>query len=212
MTRIETIIEKVRYNLSDIDGHRWDDTRLLYLVDEAQKQLVHKTGDLKQIFNLDIVAGQKVYSLPDNIIMLNRIEYKQNKLTLISYEKFFTIKTPKYQTPEFAIYDKLNRGQFIIHPIEKLDENIPNGITVFATIMPDTITSTNNELQISAIYDDAIIYYVTYSALLDNQDTSSLQVAGEFKNKYTVELQYLFKEASIDYTQKAPLNPYKGFV
>jgi len=212
MTRIETIIKKARYNLSDLDGNRWDNTRLLYLIDEAQKQLVHKTGDLKQIFNLDIIVDQKVYSLPDNIIMLNRIEYKQNRLTLASYEKFFTLKMPKYQTPEFAIYDKLNRGQFIIHPIEKLKDNISNGITVFATIMPNTVTSTNDELQISSIYDDAVIYYVTYSALLDNQDTASLQIAAEFKSKYNNELQYLFKESSIDYTQKAPLNSYKGFV
>ena len=212
MSRISEILKKARYSLSDLDGDRWTDERLVYLLDEAQKQLIHKTGSLKQIYNLDAYEGQRVYTLSDDVVTINRVEYKQTKLQFIDMDKFYDIMDNS-KNPMFCIYDKLDRNNFVIYPTP--EEDADNAIAVYATIMPPTISSTTDEdsvLKVSSIYDNAMYYYIVYSALLDSQDTESLQVASEFKNKYLTELRYLFKESSSDFTDTSATNNYKGFV
>jgi hypothetical protein len=212
-TRIEKILASARNTLSDPNGERWNNERLLSLLDEAQKYLVNHTGALKKIVNIIAIDGVYKYSLPDDIITYNRVEYDRKELVLKDIEKVPKVGLDK-GIPEICVFDKLNRQNLMIYPTPKIDKNDTKDyyISVFYTYQPKDVDSVNSTLEISKTYDTAMRFYVVYQALLDNQDTLSMNIASEFKNLFAGELQRLSRDSSKDYISEGNYTKYfKGF-
>lgn len=85
-TRIEDILTKARYPLADANKERWTDERLLMLVDEAQKDIAHHTKLLKSTYEFAPIAGQKTYTLPDDVWLITRVTFDNEKLDLVSHD------------------------------------------------------------------------------------------------------------------------------
>jgi len=75
MARIDEIFLRVRDTLADPNKERWDDNRLLRLLDEAQKIIALKTKLLKSSISIPLVVGVNTYSLPPStaqgVLVLN---------------------------------------------------------------------------------------------------------------------------------------------
>ena len=210
MTRVEAILSKVRANLSDLDKERWTDEQLITYIDSAQKELVALTGSLKDVIYINLVNGEQVYTLPDEVINILAVFYNSKKLPFKAMDEEFL--TDDKGLPQYVLTNMVNDGKIILYPIPDGIDEENDYLKVFITKMPRQITSVDNILDINGMYDLAIEYYVTYRALIGNQDTVSLQLAAEFKSKYLQYLDLLNKNSSISYKQFIRVSEYKGFL
>jgi len=208
-TSVKTILAKVRDNLSDTEKTRWTDERLIGLIDEGQKDLANKAGNLKDIIILDLVKGEYYYSLPENVLIVTRVEYKKAALKPITTSQINRDANVK-GSPEYFVFDKLRRPNITLYPIPDKDEN--GVLAVYCNTLPRTLTNGSDEIEISSAYVKALEFYATYRALMDNQDTMSIQLASQYNSLYQVERRQLKKDSIIDFTDVGNYTRYKGFI
>lgn len=122
MPRIADIITRVRDTLSDPAGDRWTDTRLLRLIDEAQKDICKKSLLLRERVGVAIIAGIATYQLSERTIhFLRFVDDEGSELEVISHEEMDKLDSDWEirEGPEIEriVYDKLNPRQFKVYPI-----------------------------------------------------------------------------------------------
>lgn len=66
-TRLEEIITRARDTLSDPNGERWSDARLIRLADDAQKLIAKHAKSLRSKVDVPLAALTAEYALPDAI-------------------------------------------------------------------------------------------------------------------------------------------------
>lgn len=122
MGRIADILERVRDSLSDPNGDRWTDARLLRLIDEAQRDLAKKSLLLREKIGVSLLADIAVYELPvDTIHFLRFVNSEGEEIVSKTHEQMdkldpgWEIRTGS--SVEYIVYDKLNPRQFKIYPI-----------------------------------------------------------------------------------------------
>lgn len=122
MTRIENIFLKVRDTLADQEGTRWSTPRLLRLLNEAQNDIVIRAKVLRDKVTLPVYTNQSMYTLPDNVFLLDRALLNNSKLEFIDHTKL-DIQQGDWETEEgittHLVFDKMNRRQIKLYPIPK---------------------------------------------------------------------------------------------
>lgn len=148
MSRIADIFERVRDSLVDVDGDRWSNSRLLRLLDEAQKNLVIKAKLLRKRSHLPLNPNRSLHELPSDCIGLLRVTYNDKKVELFSHNemdknisKLASVTDWEAETGtevKAIIYDKLNPKTIKTYPIITHSagswELIPNINTNYITI------------------------------------------------------------------------------
>src|SRR5690606_17519545 len=85
MSRITDIITRARAALGDEAGKRWSTSRLLLLIDEAQKDINRHTKLLQGSATFGIMDGKYMYILPADVYELQRATYDNQPIDLVSY-------------------------------------------------------------------------------------------------------------------------------
>ena len=128
MSRVQDIILRVRDTLADPNGDRWDDNRLIRLIDEAQKDICRRAKLLRTKKNLPIRNNTPIIELPDDMLLLDRILYNNKLLPLISHlemDKKGSTWESDEGLPLFLVYDKQSRDKTKVYPIPiDLDDDI----------------------------------------------------------------------------------------
>jgi len=85
-TRVEDLLVRVRDSLADEDKSRWSDSRLLRLVDEAQKKIATKCQLLRRYTTISILANKSEYELPEDAYLITRaVDEKGRKIDVKSH-------------------------------------------------------------------------------------------------------------------------------
>lgn len=160
MSTAQEVILKVRDSLSDPSGQRFDDARLLRLLDEGHKTIAAVTGILRTRAELDIVELQNTYLLPGEAHRVLRIVYRGEALPLYSHaqmdKQFATDWELHYGDRVRAIvYDKSSLGSLKVYPIPVAPTNL------------DALSSIYGVLAGS----DSIVVADTYGVLTDVEST-----------------------------------------
>lgn len=131
MSRIDNILLRARDTLSDPAGKRWDDDRLLRLIDEGQKEIVRSGKLLRAKIDIPISKDVAVYALPSDCYKAIRILYEGTVIPLTSHEELDTIEelrsfgagweSATSDTVQKIVFDKLNTKQFKAYPIPSED-------------------------------------------------------------------------------------------
>jgi len=150
MGRIADILVRVRDSLSDPDADRWSDARLLRLIDEAQKDIATKAKLLRTTATIQLLPDTHTYDLPSEAINIVRItDLDGNQIPMRSHAQMDDID-PTWEfdigsSLEYIVFDKLNPGQFKVHPIPEVgdvaDVYITGTYGVVVAIEDDTIGS-----------------------------------------------------------------------
>lgn len=86
-TRIAQILRQARQTLGDKDGDRWSDQDLLDLLDEGHKDYAHHAQILRGVYEMAVLDGQAIYTLPDDIFKVLRVEFDNKFLTISTYDE-----------------------------------------------------------------------------------------------------------------------------
>lgn len=124
MSRIDDILLRVRDTLADPLGDRWPTDRLLRLVDEAQKDICRRAKLLRTKVDIPVYEGQATYTLPNNLLLLDRVLFNTKALPLIDHVKMDE-KDLGWETDignvSAVIFDKQNRSTIKLYPIPVVD-------------------------------------------------------------------------------------------
>jgi hypothetical protein len=147
-SRIEQILRLARQTLGDKNKDRWSDQDLLDLLDLGHKDYAHHARILRGTHDIPLIAGQAVYTVPDDVYVILRAEYEDEKLTLATYDEMdqvahrqntsnkrisrlmhdFNSASVNWQRDESdeplaIIYDKSNMNELRVYPIPAGVEN-----------------------------------------------------------------------------------------
>ena len=96
MTRIEALLAKVNIVLAN--KGRWESSNLLSLLDTAQKLIAQRTEVLKRTTVIDLVNGQSVYQLDNNVYRIYRVLYRGQTLPIRTREYLDSVRGVEWET------------------------------------------------------------------------------------------------------------------
>ena len=122
------IITKARYILSDIDMERWNNDRLLSLLNDGILDLAVTTRIYSSEGYISLVKDLATYNISKFSLMLERIEYKNKTIEKKTHKEMdyeygegWQIITDKL--PKIAVYDLQSSGNFTVYPIPTVGVN-----------------------------------------------------------------------------------------
>ena len=149
MGRIASILTRVRDSLSDADGDRWTDSRLLRLIDEAQIEVAIDNNLLRTRYDVNVIVDINEYTLPSEATTILRVSNSDgSKVHLKSHDEMDALD-PGWEIAtgnslKYIVYDKQNPGQFKVYPIPTVSDDsdtfIVGAYGVSVSIQDDTLT------------------------------------------------------------------------
>ena len=121
MSRVSSIVERVRDSLGDENATRFTDARLLRILDEAQKVLCLETYILTNHINYNFILNSDTYTLPDDCIVVLRAEQAGKQIPQSTHEELDKLSpdwsSQEAEVPTNIVFDKSNYNNFSLYPI-----------------------------------------------------------------------------------------------
>lgn len=166
------ILKQVRYNLSDMEADRWEDGRLLTLLNNGIKDIAKNTTLFVETLFYTVVDQVVDIDLSTQALKILRAEYNDLPLSFYSFDEMDK-KDKEWQLEtgtevKALVYDKQKNSLLKQYPIvtNAINDNIvyssPYGIVThisYSDILPELAET---EGDVGAIPDDALIkfYYI----------------------------------------------------
>ena len=204
------VILRARDTLADPSGSRWDDTRLLRLLDEAQKVICLKSRLLRTSVDVIVHDKQSNYNLPSDLSLLTGIRYNDKPLEITTRDKLdyklgYTWSSLT-GTPEYAITADTNKGTITLVPTPsfteptEFDPLTANLITVFYIRKPSTITTLQDQLELDEDYKAMLVKYICGFSLRDDMDTQNRAFGNEELKLFDNWLKSIEADVAKDFT------------
>lgn len=188
MTRLETLLRKVRIRLHDLDKNRWSDEDLLSVLQDALNDIAVHTRIFKTSYVIDLFYGQYLYTMPDEYFELQRAIYAGKPLPVISQEEAVHMFGHDWRshstTSELShlIKTDIQQDAIQVYPrpyIKELD---------LAEFEPDVFGFEEGIATYTTVGEYGIAGTLADAAYLDATDEYG--VISEMKSKQTIILQY----------------------
>ena len=83
---VGNVVDKARRRLGDTSKTGWSDDSLIDLVNQAQKDIALSGHVYKRVEYIPLIKNSTIYSLPRGLFQINRIEYRDRPLKLLTRE------------------------------------------------------------------------------------------------------------------------------
>lgn len=115
------IITKARFTLSDTDGSRWTDARLLSLLNDALLDVALTTRLYNANGIIKVQSNIATYDVSPFAVKVERVEHLGKPLEKASFEEMDTMFGENWQdevdeTPTHIVYDLKRAGEFRLYP------------------------------------------------------------------------------------------------
>ena len=177
----QDIIDSVRVDLDEtIEGH-WLDSDFIQWIDEAVREVVNRTGGLESgASNIIIIDQKRSYALPGlSFLDIEKVEHDSGVTTDrimifdLTRAPFRNMRLPKLKETgrpkTFSIW--ANELYIWPTPIDDTDAGVTlSGTTlvVYPITLPVGVTSASSQIETPAYFDLALVHYVKYKALLED--------------------------------------------
>lgn len=122
MIFVADLVKDIRYTLADSEGNRWNDERLLMLINEAQKTIAKQTRSLRKTFQFNLEVGKTQVVLPADFDTLDSAMYDDRVLKMIDTYSL-DVSKPNWEgeigTPEYVVFDMQDAGKISLYPKPK---------------------------------------------------------------------------------------------
>jgi len=166
-TLISTLITRSRTRINETSTTFHTDANLIAYADEGQKYVVRETKSLEGSSTTTVASGTQTYALPSDCIVIRRITFDGIKLFPIDFielDEAGLDETDSTGTPSnYYIWN----DTLCLYPI-------PGGsgtLKIYYYKAPATISLSTASLETKVVYDDAIICYMTYLALIKDSES-----------------------------------------
>jgi len=165
MSKVYTLVDKIRDTLNDPEGDRWTNARILRSINEATKTINLRANILRGKGSFKVLAGISKYKLPDNVQVVTRVLYNGKPLKFKSHSQMDELieswETDYGNNLEYIVYDKLNIAYIRLYPIPQVPST---NLDTFGTITDLGNAELNSIFGVltNVYYDisDITIYYI----------------------------------------------------
>jgi hypothetical protein len=192
---VSTIITSARQRLNETSTAFFTDAQLVTFCNEGQKYLVRETKCLEDIDTSNTsVSGTQSCALPSDFFKLRRLLYDGKSVKEINFLDIdeANIDETDYSNDPKSFYIWNDTIYFIPIP-----NSTGDAIKIYYYKTPTTITATTDTLETNSLYDDVIITYMVYLALIkDGEEQKADYQMQECNAKLTLIKRHL-KEKSL---------------
>ena len=167
-TLVSTLITRARTRINETSTTFHTEANLIAYADEGQKYVVRETKSLEDIdTSTTIVSGTQNYALPTDCIAIRRITFDGIKLFPIDFmdlDEAGLDETDSTGTPSnYYIWN----DTIYLYPIP----GSSGTLKIYYYKAPATISLSTASLETKEVYDDAIVCYMTYLALIKDSES-----------------------------------------
>ncbi len=125
MTRIASILTRVRDSLADPNKERWTDARLVRLIDEAQKVIARRFALFRGEVAIALDTSTATYALPDDVWRITRAAFANVCLPMYTYDEMDR-KDPTWMTDtgpsiDAIIFNNRSMNEIRVYPMPNED-------------------------------------------------------------------------------------------
>lgn len=166
-TLVSTLISSARQRLNETSTAFWTDANFVSYCDEAQKYVVRETKCLEAISTSTSVSGTQGYALPSDYLALRRLLYDGEKVFKVDFNDMddANLDESEHSGEPTSFYIWNETIYFIPIPNKTGDS-----IKIYYYKSPETISATTDTLETNSAYDDVIVTYMVYLALLKDKE------------------------------------------
>ena len=198
------LVSYIREFLDDLDGDRWSDSRILYLINRSQQDIAKRTRILRKIYQFGTRLEQSKYRLPSDHIETTLVMLNGCELPFRTHDETMACgcTTCGVGRPRYTMLDKHERDTLIICPAPATSNSVEYRATTIYGIHTTDATTTygvtlnaqvpviNTELLgiLREIVDDDMLLKIHYIAKPKNLDSihDTLEIDEEDAIKYYV--------------------------
>lgn len=182
MTTQAQLLTRIRDRLDEATATMWSDDQLRTWINEGARDLARRTETLLDRDTIPVIAGTREYSVPTDVLKINRAEYyvsATDSIYPLEYRQFNAMDavwhtqqainsgTPIY----FTTWGFPPNAKVILYPTP----SVAGTLRLFVYRLPaELATSTsadaNTTVEVPAGWDDLVIDYVEYTALRRDRD------------------------------------------
>jgi len=167
-TTVSTLITKARRNINETSTTFHTDADFIAYCDEAQKYVVRETKCLESSSTSTSVSGTQNYALPNDCIAVRRITYDGKKVFSIDFIELDESELDETDLTGTPTSYYIWNDTIYFYPIPGTSGKT---IKIYYYNSPGTIDAATDTLETKAIYDDAIVCYMTYKALIKDSES-----------------------------------------
>jgi len=164
-TLISTLATRARRRINEESTVYHESDDFIAYADEGQKYVVRETKSLEDSSTVNTASGTRTYALPDDCIGTRRITLDGKKLFKVDFLEIDEAE--------------LDESDLTGTPIEYYIWNdticlLGDGggtLKIYYYKSPITIDASTDTLETKVVYDDAIICYMTYLALIKDSES-----------------------------------------
>lgn len=122
---LEPVVTRIRSTLYDPAGTRWSDSMILYMINQALKDIARNTSYFKKTLKFKLNAGQDTYKLPDDVLQPTRVLLNDCDLEVTTHSQLDDCTScweTKQGLPTVALFDKTDRRILRILPSLQYEE------------------------------------------------------------------------------------------
>jgi len=118
---VRDLITSIRYKVGDTKATKWDNTRVIEIINEGLLDISKKVGLSKQTKSLPIIPYQREIVIDDdNYLHLSRVRINGKPIKVITFAELDKIDNWESHTGEevkYFVYDKQSFGVFTLYPL-----------------------------------------------------------------------------------------------
>jgi hypothetical protein len=206
---VQDIITRVRRRFGDEAAVQVTNDDVIRWINDGQIAIVKRNDSaLQKTTTLNLIAGQSVYALPADLLILRSLRYKYTSHASYSRLAYKSIQQFDEQVdgwdgslyndaaPRFFTKDENN---VILFPTP--DESATGGLKVLYNQVPVSVTSTSDDLSLPLIYHSTIDTYCMWQAsLLDEDHEPALMYQSNFQQGIDESMSSETKEPTSTYS------------
>jgi len=213
-SRIENIIVRARDTLSDLQGDRWDDDRLIRLISEAQELIAIDAELVKKTYTGTVVSGTAEYTTPSDCAIVTRLSINSTRVPVKTFEyldeKEIEWEADTSESVDMVLFDKTDPDKFILYPIPT--DPTYTSYKLYYIAIPVEVTKLTDSLVVPKFFDKAIKHYIVGMCFRDDQDTQNRAIGADELSLYNLEFRKAARLGGLNFNNTSTLaTVYRGF-
>lgn len=194
-----TLITEIRDNLNESTAHQWTDDNLRRWINQGMREITRRTLSEEDTESIATVAGQEEYTLPTDLVMINRVEYFESatdwvySLEAREFNAMDTVGWAAHQMTDgnrpfvYTVWGYAPNAKLIVFPKPDITSaTLKVYYYKFATELTISSGTDSSNLDIPEGWTDLISDYCEYKALRMKRDPRWQEAKQAFEEKIMI--------------------------
>jgi hypothetical protein len=169
-TLVSSLITQARARINETSTTFHTEANLIAYANESQKYVVRETKCLEGSSTSAVVSGTQDYALPSDLLQIRRITFDGIKLFPINFVDLDEAELDETDITGAPANYFIWNDSIYLYPIPG-SSDAGKYLKIFYYKAPVAITASTDAIETKPVYDDVIVAYMTYLALVKDSES-----------------------------------------